>query len=259
MSVNVNSVYTKVLFVLNKENRGYMTPTEFNSLAQQAQLEIFESYFQELNQQLRVDQPDFDYADRVKTLDEKIQLFKTFSTAVYDNTTTPNNPYWILPGVGTSTADISLYKLGTVAYKSLNGQYRELQRLEKTEFYNIELSPLTKSSTTFPTYLFEGNKLYINPTTITGSTGTINVDYVFKPSAPIWGFTIGNVGQYVYNPNQFNQTTEPNGSINFQLHNSEESTLVLKILAYAGIVINDLQVTQVADAMLSKQENNEKS
>ena len=42
MAVNVNSVYTKVLYVLNKENRGYMTPAEFNSLAQQAQLEIFE-------------------------------------------------------------------------------------------------------------------------------------------------------------------------------------------------------------------------
>lgn len=259
MAVNVNSVYTKVLYVLNKENRGYMTPAEFNSLAQQAQLEIFENYFQEINQQLRVDQPDFDYADRVQAIDEKIQLFKTFSTALYDNTTTPSNPYWTLPGAGATSADLSLYRLGTVTYKPNSGQSVELQRLQRTEFYNIELSPLTRSNKAFPTYLFENNRLYINPSSITNSSGTINVDYISKPTSPLWGYNVGTVGQYQYNPNNFDPVNQPTGSINFQLHNSEESTLVLKILAYAGIIINNLQVTQVADAMLSKQENNEKS
>ena len=50
MAVNVNTVYTTVLYILNKEQRGYMTPDEFNKVGQQVQLEIFESYFEELNQ-----------------------------------------------------------------------------------------------------------------------------------------------------------------------------------------------------------------
>ncbi len=60
MAINVNTVYQTVLLILNKEQRGYMTPTEFNSVATQVQLEIFEKYFDDLNQQLRVPQADTD-------------------------------------------------------------------------------------------------------------------------------------------------------------------------------------------------------
>ena len=49
MAVNVDTVYKTVLFILNKEQRGYMTPDEFNKVGQQVQLEIFENYFEELS------------------------------------------------------------------------------------------------------------------------------------------------------------------------------------------------------------------
>jgi len=49
MAVNINTVYTTVLYILNKEQRGYITPAEFNSLATQVQEEIFESYFPDGN------------------------------------------------------------------------------------------------------------------------------------------------------------------------------------------------------------------
>ena len=47
--VNVDTVYQRVLAIANKEQRGYITPLEFNLLANQAQLSIFENYFVELN------------------------------------------------------------------------------------------------------------------------------------------------------------------------------------------------------------------
>eukprot|EP01043_Picozoa_sp_COSAG02_P118257 COSAG02_NODE_54835_length_294_cov_0.502564_2_plen_33_part_01 len=33
MAVSVNTVYQTVLYILNKQQRGYITPAEFNSLA----------------------------------------------------------------------------------------------------------------------------------------------------------------------------------------------------------------------------------
>ena len=54
--VNINTVYTTVLYILNKEQRGYVTPAEFNSLAVQVQEEIFESYFPDGNQLNRFNQ-----------------------------------------------------------------------------------------------------------------------------------------------------------------------------------------------------------
>ena len=81
MAITVDTVYQTVLLILNKEQRGYMTPVEFNKTGTQAQLEIFETYFESLNQQIRIPQTDTDYADRVSNLDEKISIFKEFGNA----------------------------------------------------------------------------------------------------------------------------------------------------------------------------------
>ena len=47
MAVSIDTVYQRVLAIANKEQRGYLTPQEFNLLANQAQMDIFEQYFYE--------------------------------------------------------------------------------------------------------------------------------------------------------------------------------------------------------------------
>ena len=54
--VNINAVYQTVLYILNKEQRGYIPPSEFNSLAELVQNEIFNSYFPDGNQLNRLNQ-----------------------------------------------------------------------------------------------------------------------------------------------------------------------------------------------------------
>ena len=49
MPVSVDTVYQRVLALANKEQRGYITPQEFNIFANQAQFEIFEQYFYDQN------------------------------------------------------------------------------------------------------------------------------------------------------------------------------------------------------------------
>jgi len=50
MAVSIDTVYQRVLSIANKEQRGYITPIEFNLLANQAQMMIFEQYFYDLSQ-----------------------------------------------------------------------------------------------------------------------------------------------------------------------------------------------------------------
>ena len=45
MAISVDKVYKTVLSILNKESRGFITPDEFNKVANQVQLELFEKYF----------------------------------------------------------------------------------------------------------------------------------------------------------------------------------------------------------------------
>ena len=206
MAININTVYKTVLLILNKEERGYVTPDEFNKIANQVQLEIFEKYSDDLNQQLRVPQSDTDYADRIANIDEKISIFKTFGGTTY-NANVPSDTYFELKEAG---KDLPIYRLGTVTYKD----EVELQRLQRMEFYNIQKSPLTKSTESFPTYLLENNRLYVKPSTITSSIG---VSYLRIPSEPRWGYSVGSVGQYIYDSNVYNVTsvnTGPNSLTN---------------------------------------------
>ena len=48
--VSIDTVYQRVLALANKEQRGYITPQEFNLFANQAQMEIFEQYFYDTKQ-----------------------------------------------------------------------------------------------------------------------------------------------------------------------------------------------------------------
>jgi len=196
MAINVNTVYKTVLLILNKEERGYVTPDEFNKISAQVQLEIFGNYHNDLNQQLRVPQSDTDYADRVASVDEHLSIFKTEGPATYVPTAGTIPAHFSLPTTDIYGNTVELFTLGAVSYK----EQVELQRLQRMEFYNIQKSPLTKSTESFPTYLLENDRLYVKPDTVTSQ---INVNFLRKPLDPRWGYYIGSVGQYVYDPNTY--------------------------------------------------------
>ena len=112
MAVNVDIVYKTVLLILNKEQRGNLTPDEFNKVATQVQLEIFESYFDTLNMQLRRPDNDTEYGDRIKNVDNSIAVFKTSGNATY----VPAGRYFNLPAIsGVGAASQSFTGTGLAA------------------------------------------------------------------------------------------------------------------------------------------------
>lgn len=257
MAVNVNTVYQTVLLILNKEQRGYMTPTEFNNVATQVQLEIFEKYFEDLNQQVRVPQTNTDYANRPENIDEKMSIFRTSGNCNYNI----SGRFFNLPTVDFSGNTISstqnspdesgFYMLGNVV---LNNE-TEFQRVDRTTFYYTNKSGLTKPSKYFPIYLLESNRIFVRPADITSN---VSVDFIRKPKSVVWGFNPGTLGQYVWNKTTYS-TSNPTGSISFELHESEQTDIVMKILLYAGIIIRDPQIVQAAASQVQAEEVNEKS
>lgn len=255
MAINVDTVYKTVLLILNKEQRGYITPDEFNKTASQVQLDIFEQYFDDINQQLRVPQTDYDYADRQANIDEKISIFKTEGDCGYisGKFNLPTNDIEgrtvIYDGSEPSTDQVSFYRLGTVVYTPASGFPVELQRLQRNDFYNIERSPLTASTKDFPTYLYEQNKIQVRPISIQSG---ISATFIRKPKNVVWGYTVGTRGQYTYDPN-------PASSTQIELHASEQVNFISRVLMYSGVVIRDPQVIQVAASEVQQNEINKKS
>ena len=196
MAISVDTVYKTVLLILNKEQRGYMTPDEFNKIGSQVQREIFEAYFEDLNQQLRVPQSDMDYANRVAITDEKIAEFKTENVQanpVDEKTIAGTNPF---------TVPSELYRLGSFTYEPTGGTPVEIQRTTRGEYYNISKSPLTKPSTSFPIYLYEDNKVIVYPNTI-NDAADIKMQYLKKPTDIRWGYYPGSLGQLIHDTTVF--------------------------------------------------------
>jgi len=102
MAISINTVYQRVLAILNKEQRGYVTAQEFNLFANQAQSDLFEQYFYDINQFSRIPGNDTEYSDMLNILNEKISPFENSAALTY--------------GAASFALPTDLYRLGTVVY-----------------------------------------------------------------------------------------------------------------------------------------------
>ena len=162
--INVNSVYQTVLLILNQQQRGYITPDEFNKIGTQAQLTIFEVYASDLNQQYRLQQNDTEYSNRIKNIEEKLQFFQRTANIPYDAVAEnfPLLDFAVIDApVVVGTTD-TLYRLGSVFYRDYDlGQY-----VQPNELKQLLLSPLTQPTDKFPIYTYERNVLKLYPNSI---------------------------------------------------------------------------------------------
>ena len=299
----IDTVYQKVLAIANKEQRGYITPQEFNLFANQAQMEIFEQYFYDINQFKRLPGNSTEYSDVVNILEEKISAFEKFkiaTTGSSNNTTLPSD----------------MYRLGTVFY---TGETPDvvIEKVDKKSLQLIQNSPLTAPTSSRPIFIYESptdagvSKIKHFPstityytsftdttcdttntnttvacdassnikvgmtvsgtgidttqavtvtavnadpvteftishaavssqtnTTLTFETFNVAVNYIKKPATVKWTYVVIN-DKAVHNSGATDLQ-------NFELHESEESELVIKILQLAGISIKDYQLASVA-------------
>ena len=221
MSVNVNTVYSRVLAIMNKEQRGYLTPQEFNLFANQAQMDIFEQYFYDLNQFMRLPGNDTGHADMVSILQEKIAIFNKSKSGSSDLSISSNK----------ITIDSSdLYRTSALF---LSGA--QCQRVTKKEAKEILTSPLCIPTADRPIYYEEQGGYFIYASSSLLSTdANVTIDYIKTPTDVNWGYSTVS-GAAIYNSS---------ASTNFELHESEETELVLKILELAGVSTRDVAISQ---------------
>jgi len=329
MAINVNKVYKTALSILNKEQRGYLTPYEFNNIARQVQLELLDKLFYDYNKFVNIENVNRineGFADLPSKIQEQIDEFyatHTLSELNGNLFALPSNVYQIL---------------------DLTSGNIKVEKIDKNRLPYLNSSPLTQPSSSFPVYYQTDNSLVVNPQTITN----LLLQYIKMPDDPRFGYTTEqNYGTQVYDANPFvaggitigtksinivstnrtdittsqqynltvgsggvtvtgsgtgasftvtvsgntitaieftsagsgfaigdtiiiSNTAIPNsgsgnmvltlraqdlysstteGSTDFTLHKSQETELIVSILAYAGFVVNKPQVTQAAVQM----------
>jgi hypothetical protein len=203
------------LALANKEQRGYITPLEFNLMANQAQQLIFEQYFYDLNQAKRGESDTTSFSDMEELIENKLTEFTTIAGVTGGNTFPTN------------------YRVGKIFAGNFEARkvgYQEFANITQSRFHGTGLSknPIYRESRA------SGEDIEVfNGSTLT--TG-ITCEIVQKPLKAEWGYDV-IAEKALYNASR---------STNFQLHESEETELVFKILESAGIIINKPGLAQVA-------------
>ena len=223
--VSVDTVYQRVLALANKEQRGYITPQEFNLFANQAQMAIFEQYFYDIKQFGDQHGNDTEYSDMLDLLNKKLAPFRQTDDITSGGVGLPSN----------------VYRLGTVIYDPPGAAELpvEVEEVRENEVLYLNSSQIAKPTAKRPVYTRTGiGTIQVYPTTITDN---LTCTYLTAPLRKFgtgvkWGYAVIN-GQALYNSNE---TTD------FMLHQSEESNLVIYILELAGVTLNKPGLVQIA-------------
>ena len=217
----INDVRNTVLSIISKDNRGYITPDEFNLFAKQAQLEIFEQYIYSYSNSINKQNARMfgeGYTDVPKNIGEVIDEFSVLVSLSY------SAPYFLPPA--------NYYYLERVMYNN----NIEVEKVSQRKISALLSSNLTAPDVSYPVYTLQETGVIVYPTTIVNN---ITTQYIRYPKDPVWSYTNISAGQPVFNASAFNYQ-------DFELQLSDFANLVVKILQYAGLSIREAEVVSAA-------------
>ena len=230
MAISIDTVYQRVLAIANKEQRGYITPQEFNLMANQAQMSIFESYFYDKNTRQRLEpivNPETDETNISELIDRKLSAFKERLPVTSGHT---------FPATTTvSGVDYENFQYGRVFYNDQvcrKVTVNEAERLKKSTRHMVDTDPIYADNRV------TGRDIVVYAGSTSEKTSGVTVECFRVPIRVEWGYVVVNE-EALYNSNT---------AVDFELHKSEEDRLVFKILELAGIIINKPELTQAASA-----------
>lgn len=243
----INNVRNTVLSILNKDNRGYIGPEEFNQYAAQAQLEIFEKYFYDYTDAINkrnhskiytVTASGSSYADIVNQLEEVIDQFVVNGVLHYNAITLK----FYKPGEDPFFPNEALaYNIDRLIYNDAV----EIEKTNRSKILNLNNS-LVAPSVTYPVYTLDNQGIKIYPSSITSN---VMVDYIRYPQTPKWTYTSLSGGEPIFNQSAADYQ-------DFELPERDEANLIVKILQYAGVSIREMDVVKIAkqDELQNNQE-----
>lgn len=250
-TISIDTVYQRVLALANKEQRGYITPQEFNLHANQAQQDIFEQYFYDLAKYVNITKK----ADSAETTSQNTTIEPDFSSMVnlirekltiYEGTPVA----LVNSGGNLRLPDLaaSIYRTGRYIYNAgaenipLIKTDWQMRPLIKEKWDSISGSNWHNNHIHPARYYYHENSdgsicVYKEDAATTPLTSGVSVEVIAAPPTPVnWAYVVVNE----------NALYDANLSTDFNLHRSEETNLVVKILELAGITINKPGLVQIA-------------
>lgn len=229
----IDLVYKTLLTIINKENQGYVSPTEFNLLANTVQSEIFRGYFDDINKDKNKEHRGLTSKGHGNLVYNEEQRISQFSV--------PLTPIAVVAGICTLPEDLYIIEEDGIITGSTQLQPNVVVEWVSKDKINWLNKSLAKPTDLYPIYGIYNGSIRIVPTSIT----EVQITYLKKPSMPNWTYFMLPNGQPAYNPADVSFQ-------DFELHESEFFNIVIKMLVYFGINLREKDVVQVAEVLKDK-------
>jgi hypothetical protein len=223
----INEVKNVVTTLLNKDQNGYITPSEFNILANNVQNEIFRGYFEDINRDSVKQKRGMTTKGYGNLAFNERQRINKFSAI--DSSITKTNGEFILP--------LDLYLLEDDGVSTQDGAV--IEEVERGSLNYLRKS-ISAPTLTYPAYELYGDSMIVSPTEVVD----IVMRYIRAPKRPNWTYqTIGTSAMFNMGSPDFQD---------FELHESEFPNICNRMLSYFGITLREADIVQIAESLKDK-------
>ena len=232
--VSINYIRNATLFILNKQNLGYIGVSEFDIFCGLAVRDIYENLFYQYNQFINKQNKRLtgsEYANIPKNIQEQIDHYASYTdntNFVYDS----NKGTWSYTGNDLYRSEnLSLVEIAT-------NKKIDVELVSKSQLNVLKNSPMTTPSLLFPAYVKIMNQFEVFPTV--PATHTLELFYLRSPLNPKWTYTTV-AGNPVFNPSASDLQ-------NIDLHESLMIPFLVKVLSYCGLSLRENEVEAYANS-----------
>lgn len=232
--ISINRARNTVLYLLDKNNRGFIGADKFDTFCYLAQMDIFENLFFQYNKwKLNENKKSSttEYGDIPKNIQEQIDAFSEYS--IPDNFTYDSGKdAWFYLGA-------DLYRSEGLSLVFPNGKKKDVEEVSKTEWNNLINSTINMPTTTYPIYTKVGLGFRVAPEVPTTPAGYgLELFYIRVPKTPKWSY-INVDGNPMYNAGASDKQ-------DIELSETLFSEFIIKVLSYCGLSIKEQDVVAVA-------------
>jgi hypothetical protein len=237
---SVNRVYSALKDIANKDQRGFVSPAVFNSLAAVAQMNIYNRLFDEHAKVKRLRNAQLDGArdkSRFKQLNEDLAYFSKTATLSVNS-----------DGVFVKPSDLGRIISASTIGKLLLGQINKTQVqmiYDESIMDNILLSDLSKPSESAPVGMV-GQSIEVFPTSIK----KISLRYYKIPEGinPTTSARVASSPKFGYTSVSGKEIYSGSNSVDFELPEHYFEELVIEIAKLIGINLRDQDVYNYSKA-----------
>lgn len=224
--MNINDMYEICQYALNKAQNGYLTPSEFNTLANQAQVSYLDYLLGEFQQyQYGKAAPRVSYSKN-ETVRQRIAPLISESTLTID-------------GTGFAAYPANYLQTDAIRNPTTFERLRYVQQDNLYSYYNSKIDPIA----THPIYLLEKDGFRFYPITL----GSTKLTYIKNAPDMSWGYSLDVNGRPVFapagqvSPTPVVQTVEP------VWYDVDKLEIIARILKLVGVSLKDGMVEQYAN------------